>query len=243
MTENNERRFSWRGENLRVEVLFTRAGVAQQIWVENDDGALLFDTGDGTLRDIFENECQLDKLKGLFYTHGHFDHMGGLHSLLGFMRMVVRQKPLPVYAPEGCTEVFSTVVNFKRCYPDTTPFVIPCHELRGGDRVEAGSMTVEAFEMMHCGSLNDGTIQDPVPALGYRVVYRGETIAVTGDTGLTGGVRELVKGVNLALIEATMRDSKEMGDEFLNKVHLSEDVAVELGRTAKAYILVHKGRR
>jgi len=243
MTDNIERRFAWQGKNLRVQVLYTRAGVAQQIWVENDEGALLFDTGDGALRDMIENEIDRDKIKGIFYTHGHFDHMGGLHPLLGFLRMVVREEPLPVFAPEGCTEVFSVVVNFKRCYPDSIPFSIPCHELKHREKIEISGLTVEAFAMTHCGSLTDGTIQDPIPAIGYRVTCRGEAVAISGDTGLCDSVRELVKDADLALIEATMLNQTEMSEEFLRRVHLAEDVAVELGRTAKEFILVHKGRR
>ena len=148
-----------------------------------------------------------------------------------------------MHAPEGCTEVFSSVVNFKRCYPDTLSFTLPCRELKDGDRVEIGSMTVESFETVHCGSLTDGAIQDQIPATGYRVACRGETVAITGDTGLTDAVRRLVKDADLALIEATNETSTEMEAEFLRNVHLAEDIAVELGRTAKEFILVHKGWR
>lgn len=233
----------WRGKHLMVNILFTRAGLAQQIWVENDSGALLFDTGDGTLRDVIDSGLDMRRLRELFYTHGHFDHMGGLHSLLGFLRMVGRRETLPVNAPEGCTEVFSAVVNFKRCYPESVPFKIPCRELQDREKIETAGMIVEARAVIHCGSVEDGIIQDRVPAMGYRISCRGETVAITGDTGLCDSLRELVKGVDLAVIEATAGKKTDLSPAMLEKVHLAEDVAAELGRTAKEYILVHKGKR
>jgi hypothetical protein len=47
---------TWQGKNLIVKILYSYPGVAQQIWVENKVGAVLFDAGDGTLRDILENK-------------------------------------------------------------------------------------------------------------------------------------------------------------------------------------------
>jgi len=233
----------WRGEHLKVQILFTRAGLAQQIWVENESGALLFDTGDGTLRDIIDSGLDLKKLKALFYTHGHFDHMGGLHSLLGFLRMVGRKEPLPVNAPEGCTEVFSAVVNFKRCYPESIPFKLPCLELQDHEKIDTADMTVEAWPVIHYGSVENGVIQDQIPAMGYRISCRGETVAISGDSGLCDSLRELVKGVDLAVIEATAEKKTDLSEAMLEKVHLAEDVAAELGRSAKEFILVHKGKR
>jgi hypothetical protein len=53
----------------------------------------------------------------------------------------------------------------------------------------------------------------------------------------------LVKGADLAIIEATHENSAEVDQETLEKVHLSEDLAREIGALAKKSILVHKDRR
>src|SRR4030042_6286828 len=115
---------SWQGKNLKVRILYSVAGIAQHIWVCNEKGSILFDVGDGILRDLQSNKLELNQLRGIVFTHGHFDHMGGLHSLLGFLRMIGRKEKLPVYSPKGCVEISSIVDNFKKIYSDTIPFEI-----------------------------------------------------------------------------------------------------------------------
>ena len=80
----------------------------------------------------------------------------------------------------------------------------------------------------------------PLPSMGYRLSSKNETIAVTGDTGDCPSVRDLVKGADLAIIEATFNGLEEYEPEMLKKVHLSEQIAHEIGKTAREYILVHR---
>ncbi len=104
-------------------------------------------------------------------------------------------------------------------------------------------MTVKAYPVLHCGSTERGGILDPIPALGYRISFKGEAIAITGDTGFCPALKELVKGADLAIIEATHEISTDVDQETLERVHLSEDLAREIGALANKFILVHKGRR
>jgi ribonuclease BN (tRNA processing enzyme) len=91
-------------------------------------------------------------------------------------------------------------------------------------------MTVEAHEVVHCGSLWGGQILDQIPALGYRISTRDETIAITGDSGSDADLKTLVQDADLAIIEATYADDFEVTDELLRKVHLSESLASELAQ-------------
>jgi ribonuclease Z len=234
---------TWIGKKLKVEILFSSAGVAQQIRVANDRGAFLLDAGDGTLRDLLAHGLDPGEIGGLVFTHGHFDHMGGLHSLLGFMRMIGRSEPLPIFAPEGCIEVLSTVGNFNKCYAGTLPFEILISEVQSHESFELAGMTINAYPVVHCGGLIGGDILDRIPALGYRISYRAESIAVSGDTGDCPALRELVDGADFAVLEATYRTSADASEQALKNVHLSEDLAQEIGSSAKEYTLIHKTNR
>jgi ribonuclease BN (tRNA processing enzyme) len=233
----------WQGKQIKVYIPFSRAGVAQQIWLEGASDSLLVDAGDGTLRDLLSARVDLNKLKGIIFTHGHFDHVGGLHSLLGFLRTIGRKEMLAICAPKGCREVFSIVDGFTRLYQDTVPFIISRKEMKPQKVFKIAQMTIKPYPVLHCGSIEGAGILDPIPALGYRVSYEGEAIAITGDTGFCPALKELVKGADLAIIEATHESSTDVDKETLERVHLSEKLAREIGTLAKKFILVHKDRR
>jgi len=234
---------SWQGKSIRVSVLYSRAGVAQHIWIESESGSILIDAGDGLLRDLVSNRLAPNQIRGIIFTHGHFDHVGGLHSLLGFFRMKGREELLPIYAPKECKEVFSIVNNFIRCYPDTIPFKISCRGVQAQQVFQIADMMIKAYPVVHFGSINGSGILNQIPAMGYRISHKGETIAISGDTGICPSLKELVKGADLAVLEATYQKSAKVSKELLEKVHLSEDLAQEIGKSAKDFILVHKGKR
>lgn len=233
---------TWRGRDLEVNILFSRAGIAQQITVGNSDSFILVDTGDGTLRDLRNNGLNRRKIGGILFTHGHFDHMGGLHTILGYLRMIGRKENLPVVIPGGCAEVFGVIENFKRVYGESIPFKIDLKEANSRQVYDIAGMDIEPFDAYHCGSIEGGSVLDRIPALGYRISCNGESVAISGDTGDCQQLRELVKGVDLAIIEATYEKGSDVTKEELEKVHLSEDLATEIGALAKDHILVHKGR-
>ena len=233
---------TWIGEYLSVKVLFSKAGIATQIWVHCPKGTVLVDAGDGVLRDVLSQGIDLKSIGGILITHGHFDHMGGLYSLLGFLRMVGRKEPLPVAAPAGCSEVLGVLEMFQRCYGDTIPFGIVCQEVAPREEFPLAGMIVTAYPMVHCGSIEGGGILDPIPAMGYRLWYNGETVAISGDTGDCPELRELVKGADLAILEATNKHRTDVSPEELTKVHISEDIAIEIAQLAKDYMLIHQGR-
>ena len=237
---NEQRQAAWRGKTISATVLYSRAGVAQHIWLENAIGAILIDCADGILRDILRHDFDLSRLQGICFTHGHFDHMGGLHSLLGFLRMIGRENELAIYAPEGCREVFSAVSTFMHNYSDTLPFSIACHGLQPMESINLAEMTVVAHPVVHCGSIKSIGITDMIPAVGYRATYKDESIAVTGDTGNRADIEALVKNADLAIIEATYKDAAMTTAESIERVHLTEELALRFGAMARECILVHR---
>jgi ribonuclease Z len=230
----------WHGKHIDVTVLHASAGVAQQILLRSPSGTLLFDVGDGALRDVLSAGVNPLDIDAVFITHGHYDHMGGLHSLMGFMRTIGRTTKLPVAAPKGCREVELAVDGYQTSYRDTLPYEIELHELDAMERREIGDMVVTAYPVVHCGSTKAGGILPPIPAMGYRIRFGDEEVAITGDTGDCESVRELVTGADLAVVEATMTGKMATDDRLLHNVHLSEALAIEIGSLAKKHILVHR---
>lgn len=233
---------TWQGKYIHVSILYSRAGIAQQLWLNNAQGAVLVDAGDGTLRDILTQGLDMKKLQAVVFTHGHFDHISGLYALLGFMRMIGRKGVLSVYTPQGCAEVSPIINEFSRNYSDSMPFEIQYSEVGAEETFQVCGMTIQAYPVVHYGSVEGQDVLEQIPAMGYRISYHGEIVAVSGDTGLCYAVKQLVNGADLAIIEAVYENSGNMSEEVLQKVHLSADKAAEIGRLAKQHILVHQGQ-
>ena len=224
-----------------MNVLYSKAGVATQILLDT----VLVDVGDGTLRDLLKMDYDFESLDIILITHGHYDHVGGLHSLLGYLRMMGRKKPLKILHPGAC-EVKTIVKGFENCYKDTIPFKIEVITVEDRNTYQFNNVTVQPFFVIHAGSTAQG-IMSRIPAAGYRISVRDKVFAVTGDSCWCESLQELVSGVDMAFIEATWTQERKQkltekyGDieKDMLTVHLSEEQAHKLGKLAKTYVLIH----
>jgi ribonuclease BN (tRNA processing enzyme) len=234
---------SWENAEVLVNVHFSAAGVGTTILLTSKftGKMMLLDVGDGVLRDFLgtlENSEFVNEINLIAISHGHFDHVGGLYSLLGFMRMLGRTKPLNIIIPPKCKEVKEIVKGFKELHHDTLPFKIWYHEISPGSDFDTDFFKVKAYEVEHYSLEHTTEAEKEVlePAHGYRVRIGGTTVSYTGDTRLCSGAEEIVKDADLALIEATRVSTPKSG----RRVHLSVDEAKQLGKLAKDFVLIHQ---
>lgn len=218
-------------------ILYSRAGIATQILLSTEEYYFIVDAGDGTLRDLVSLKIDFQKIKGIFLTHGHYDHMAGLYALLGYFRIVERECPIDIYFPKGCKEAQQIIFAFKENY-DNLSFKIQTHEVKGGDEVKIEDLKVKIFQMRHYAAVGVNRILHPDVAVGYRFIHHDKTVAISGDTGICPGLRKLVEGADLALIDSTLNKDEET-EELLDKLHLSKEKAEEIGKLAKKYIPIH----
>ncbi len=223
---------------MNTTILYSQAGIATQIMISVEEDCFIVDTGDGTLRDLLFRKIDFRKIKGIFLTHGHYDHMAGLYALLGYFRIIERKCPINIYFPKGCKEAQQIIFAFQESYDDFS-FKIQTYEVKGGDEVKIKDLEVKIYQMRHYASVGINRILHPDPAVGYRFIYKGKSVAISGDTGICPGLRKLIEGADLALIDSTL-DKGEETDELLEKLHLSKEKAEEIGKLAKKYILIHR---
>lgn len=115
----------------------------------------LFDCGEGTLHAFMAGRASLARLRRIFITHLHGDHIYGLMGILSSRNMLQLQSPIDVYGPaplaeylRGCVRTTMTGFGY--------PFEV--HELQPGDVVQASDHRVACLALTH-----------RVPTLGYRV--------------------------------------------------------------------------
>ena len=218
-------------------ILYSRAGIATQILLSTEEYYFIIDAGDGTLRDLLYEKIDLRKIKGIFLTHGHYDHIAGLYALLGYFRIIERKCPINIYFPKGCKEAQQIIFAFQESYNDFS-FKIQTYEVKGGDEVKIKDLEVKIYQMRHYAAVGVNRILHPDVAVGYRFIHQGKAVAISGDTGMCSGLIELVRGADVAYIDSTLKE-EEVTDTILNNLHLSQKKAEEIGRFAKKYIPIH----
>ncbi len=223
------------------KILYSFAGIATQILVTDSKFIILFDVGDGIIRDLLEEGIQfpLSSPIHIFLTHGHFDHCGSLFSLLSFLRMLGQEYPVSIYYPKDAVEIEGLIQLFIFSYHETIPFELITTTLEHHKSVDISKkIKVKAYLMKHGGStLSHGELPE-IPSLGYALFENGKKIvAFTGDTGMNENLQDLVSEADHAYIEATYPSNRH------SSYHLTSNEASKLGQLAKNYTKIHTLRK
>ncbi|HVJ48905.1 ribonuclease J [Desulfitobacterium sp.] len=114
---------------------------------------------DLVIPDISYLEKRKEKIKGIFVTHGHEDHIGGLPFILPKLNV-------PVYATCLTMGLVRAKLQERGGYPESLLRV-----LEPGQPIQAGEFEVEAFRVTH--SIPDSVGYSLLSPVG-RVIYTGD---------------------------------------------------------------------
>ncbi len=113
---------------------------------------ILFDVGEGTMRQMNTAKLSPMKVEKIFITHFHGDHYLGLGGLIQTMNLWNREKPLHIYGPKYTFEFVQNFLNSGFFRPG---FEVHVHEL-GETRLKFKDYEIWSFKVEH-----------GIPALGY----------------------------------------------------------------------------
>lgn len=226
---------SWSKKDFSIKIFCSIPNIATGILVRAGKANFVIDPGDGILRDL-NKELSVEQIKSIsdvFVTHGHHDHVGGVWSLLTYLRVMNKKTQLTIYYPKGCIEIEHIYNAFLKVYQDSLPYQIKLKDIDGNSTLTSKKVKVKPFEVIHKEILNDGRGKRQVPALGYNFIYNKMKICYGGDTAFCETLVKSAKGADLAIIEAGH------GEEKSDDMHMSFKEAKSIGQTAKEYFLVH----
>ena len=226
---------TWTKDNFSIKIFCSIPNIATGILLRAGDSFSVIDPGDGILRDLNKEIGTKDilKIKDVFVTHGHHDHVGGVWSLLTYLRVMKKKTPLNIYFPEGCVEIESIHNAFERVYAGTISYKINMKKISKSKSMKAESVTVKPFPVIHKEYLIDGKGTRQVPALGYNFTYDKKTICYGGDTAYCEEIVTHAKNADLAILEAGH------DDDTPDEMHMTKSEAESIGKSAKDYFLVH----
>ena len=100
---------TWKKKDFSIKIFCSIPNIATGILIKAGKANFVVDPGDGILRDLNSEEGtkQILKISDIFITHGHHDHVGGVWSLLTYLRVMKKTSPLTIHYPKGCVEIES----------------------------------------------------------------------------------------------------------------------------------------
>jgi ribonuclease BN (tRNA processing enzyme) len=225
---------TWNKDDFSIKIFCSIPNIATGIILKTSDAYFVVDPGDGILRDLNSEigTKQILKISNIFVTHGHHDHIGGVWSLLTYLRVMRKSTPLTIHFPKGCVEIESIFNAFDQVYGNGLTYKINLNHIKKMDGFKTNNVTVEPFSVIHKEFLNDGSKRQ-VPALGYKFIYQNKSICYGGDTAYCDELVIQAKDSDLAIIEAGHEDEEP------DDMHMTLAEAKSIGKSAKEYFLVH----
>jgi ribonuclease Z len=179
------------------------------ILVDAGGERLLFDCGRGATLRLTQAGVPIGSISRLFLTHLHSDHVIQIPDLLltgwaGGRRTI----PLEVWGPDGTRDMmdhmqkaFAFDIHMRRDVDEHLPasgIQVVSHDVKEGVVFDEQGVKVTAFLVDH------GPVR---PAFGYRIDYRGRSIALSGDTRVSENLIRFARGVDVLIHEVIDPDA------------------------------------
>lgn len=226
---------TWSKNNFYIKIFCSIPNIATGILLKTNNADFVIDPGDGILRDLNKEigAVNILKISDLFITHGHHDHLGGVWSLLTYMRVMNKNTPLNICFPKGCVEIESIYNAFRKVYSKTIPYKITLKAAENSKSFKSKGVSIKPFPVVHKEYLHDGITTRQVPAIGFKFTYNSTKICYGGDTAYCTELVKNAKNSDLAIIEAGH------DEDTPNGMHMTIKEARDIGKSAKDYFLVH----
>ena len=179
--------------------------------IENEYGWYLFDCGEATQHQILKTHLSIYKLKNIFISHIHGDHVYGLFGLITSRMLDKCEAPLKIYAPKGVKEMVESVVDTSY---EHLGYELEFIEIYGGFEEEFENFNLKALPLIHSVEslafyiqkkpkikLNaQKLIKDGLnPGIEYKEIQKGLDIKRDGKTYKASEYTEKIEGEKIII--------------------------------------------
>ncbi|MBQ8231434.1 MAG: ribonuclease Z [Lachnospiraceae bacterium] len=200
---------------MKITFLGTSHGVpaedryCQSMLIETQNGGYIIDAGAPVMDCLLRIGYDLKKLKAVFITHMHSDHVYYLFSLLTLASWYYKEMDFDVYVPEqaaidGITHFLGVVSS---SFPNDR---VRLRLIEGCDVYQDEELKVTAFPTEHMGASKR-------PAYGYLLEAEGKKLYISGDlNGQKIDYQEFVneEGVDTFVVECAHFPAEKLIDKL-----------------------------
>ncbi|WP_303720147.1 MBL fold metallo-hydrolase [Malonomonas rubra] len=161
---------------------------------------------------------QLDSIDGIFLTHWHYDHFGGLGEMEYYVKLD-RKEPIPLYLPPTAVDSFRAAFTYLQDILDPQPWEF-----------------ATTYNLGHLG-ITPLPANHGVETAGFLIESEKAKLAYFPDTsGLPEATKVKMNAIDWLICDATFSDFNWFPDS-----HMSMSEAIELGQSvgAKKTVLTH----
>ena len=184
--------------------------------IEAGKEKFIFDAGRGAMQRLHQLNIPFADITGIFLTHHHSDHVVGFVDLwlTGWIGRPwgMRATPLKVWGPAGTKQMmehlpqaFHVDIRVRRRNYPAEGVKLEADGINEGMVYDRNGVRIFAFEVDHGG--------EDLPAFGYRINYRGRSVALSGDTTFNENLIRHAKGAALLVHEVTAAAGAAAEDE------------------------------
>ena len=157
----------------------------------------LFEAPPQALMSLHHVAVDPNAIEVVVLSHHHGDHFLGLPSLLLYWKYQGRSTPVTIVGPPDTARLAREIGE--TVYPGLFEgeFAIDWRELRGGESVTLGDLTLEPVEVEHDDRLS--------LSLGFRARLDGRDFAYTGDSRRCDAVLDLARSSEVLVSECASR--------------------------------------
>jgi ribonuclease BN (tRNA processing enzyme) len=229
---------------------------------------ILMDAGGGTFKSLGASGTNIKALPLVLLSHLHIDHTADLSAMIKTIYFhnraagAFRTKPIVIYGPGANGKPFPHTHIAQ--YPSTIDYLKGHYDLPNGTErylhifakaINGGIFAYKGHDIspdpkkpVRTIYRKDGlvikavgVIHGPVPALAYRIEYKGKSIVYSGDTSSkTNNMIKLAKGADLLIYDTSIMDHLPNGpkDGVFYKLHTTPSRMGQVAAAAKPKHLV-----
>lgn len=186
--------------------------------VEANGKLLVFDAGRGLVIRLSElGRDYLAHVDKIFITHLHSDHVTDLADIFITGWTFGRRTPIRIWGPKGTKQMMFHIRNAfdwdlrYRSNRRRSPPKVQATDVVQSVVFDEDGVKVTAFNVDHWPPRFGPESRSEFPALGYRVDYKGRSLAVSGDTRFSENLIKYAKGVDMLIHEVHVTRRKDGG--------------------------------